>query len=162
MADAEVVRRILALETQLERAGQQLSTFATTGSWTPAFVGTGTAGTFTYVNQIGRYTRISNQVVIHASIRISAIAVAPVGNMTITGLPLTSANVTNLNYSLTFGYIDNFNYAANAIDLLAVVAPNTTVINLYESFDNAAIAAVPAANFTNANCWLMLSGVYQI
>lgn len=162
MALEEIVRRILNLENQAERAGQQLATFATTGSFTPAFTGTGVAGTFTYVNQIGRYTRISNQVVIHASILISAIAVAPTVNMTITGLPLTSANVANLNYSLTFGYISNFNYAANAIDLLASVVPNTKVINLYESFDNAAIAAVPAANFTNANCWLMLSGVYQI
>lgn len=160
--DPEVIYNILDLLERVERLEKIESPIVTTGSWTPAFTGTGVAGTFTYVNQIGRYTRISNQVVIHASIQISAITVAPTVNMTITGLPIASANVANLNYSLTFGYIDNFNYTNTAFDLTAAVAPNTTVINLYESFDNAAIAAVPAANFTNANCWLMLSGVYQI
>ena len=58
------------------------------GTWTPAFAGTTIAGSFTYAAQLGRYTRVGNQVIIHAYVQISAIGVAPTGNMQITGIPI--------------------------------------------------------------------------
>lgn len=130
------------------------------GTWTPVFAGTGTAGVFTYTAQVGRYTRLGDQVHVHANIAISAITTPPTGTMRITGLPFTSA--AGLQYSVRFGYVANFNYAAGAIDLTALVSPAQAYIDLYESFDNAAAQSAPAANFTNAACQLLLSAVYQV
>ena len=64
----------------IERAGATgFDTFSASGVWTPAFIGTTIAGAFTYIagGQMGVYTRISNQVFIHAFIGISAIPTPP-------------------------------------------------------------------------------------
>lgn len=131
-------------------------------AWTPAWTGTGTAGVFTYTNQFGRYTRIGNLAFIQARLTISAIPTPPVGNMTITGLPLTAVNVANVSGLIIFGFIHNFNYAAAAIELTGIVPLNSARIDLYESFDNIAAVQVPAANFTNVACDLIFGGVYQV
>jgi len=72
-------------------AGQ--STFYAVGSWTPTLVGSGTAGTFTYSAQTGDYTRIGNTCFIRARVRITAITVAPVGNLQINGLPFAGVAI---------------------------------------------------------------------
>lgn len=131
------------------------------GSWTPAFAGSTGAGTYTYTIQVGRYTRIGNVVFIRGRITISAISVAPTGTMLITGLPFSSANVTNLFGSVAFGYINNFNKAASAIELTGFIGPATTQIDLYEAFDNAAAVGVPAASF-GASTDLIFTGQYQV
>lgn len=130
------------------------------GVWTPAFTGTSTAGVFTYNVQQGDYTRLGNRVFFSGRCRITAITTPPVGNMTITGLPIACAATYYGTVELLF--ISNFNYAANAMQLTAAVAPGTTTINLYESFDNAGAALVPAANFTNAACELIIGGNYKV
>lgn len=134
-----------------------------TGTFVPTFAGSTIAGTFTYLaaGQKGFYTRIGNQVLIHAYIQISAIGVAPTGNMRIGGLPFASANV-GLDFSITLGFVSNINMSANIIQLTAIALLNTAQIGLFEVFDNAATTAFPAANFTNANAAIELSGAYQI
>lgn len=131
------------------------------GTWTPAFVGTTIAGTFTYSFQVGHWTRLSNIVYIIARVGISAITVNPTGNMTVTGLPFTSNNVTGLQPVIPI-LASNFNHAAGAIDMLGLIQPSTTVIELYEGFANAGIVQTPAANFNNANCNLFMTGFYEI
>lgn len=59
------------------------------GTFTPTFVGSTIAGTFTYVTQSGQYTRLGNMCLFSAAINISAITVAPTGNLQIS-LPLTA------------------------------------------------------------------------
>ena len=64
------------------------------GTWTPAIAGTGTAGTGTYSVQVGRYTKVGNIVTAHLHLTWSAHTGTT--SMRVTGLPFTSANVTNL------------------------------------------------------------------
>ena len=155
-------RQIQALQDQLERL-RKTDTGQSAGGFTPAFTGTGTAGTFTYTKQFGIYTRIYSQVFIYGAIQISAITVVPTGNMTITGLPFTALGVDAYHAAgVEWAFISNFNYTAAALDLTGYIRNATSVIELYESFDNAAAVQVPAANFTNANCFLTFSAVYTV
>lgn len=131
-----------------------------TGTWTPKFQGTTIAGTFVYSTQFGRYTRIGNMVFFRGRCQINTISVAPTGNMQITGLPITSTSTTNDVGGVTFDYISNFNNAASAIQLTGAIVASSAVIDLYESFDNGAAVAAPAANFTNAACDLIFCGMY--
>lgn len=131
------------------------------GSWTPVFAGTTTAGTYTYTAQTGVYTRIGNQVIAHGRIAISAIGVAPVGNMRITGLPLAAANA-GVYGSVVFSTIHNFNYTNTAFELTGRIPVTATYIELVEAFDNAGAQFVPAANFTNAACELDITAIYQV
>lgn len=136
--------------------------FLTTGTFTPTITGTGTAGTFTYVagRQDGRYTRIGDLVMFALEVAISAIAVAPTGDIQITGLPFTAAG--DQDGSVSFSFISNINTSANIIQLTGLVQSTTAAVALYEVFDNAASTAYPAANFTNVNAQLRLTGVYWV
>lgn len=131
------------------------------GTWTPEFAGTTTPGTYTYVTngQKGRWWQSGRLVHYWAVAAISAIGIAPAGNMTITGLPFVSATDVEHNYPATFGNISNFNYSSGALQLLALIQRGNSKITLFESFNNVASANAPAANFTNANCNLQIYGV---
>ena len=61
-----------------------------TGTWTPVFAGSGTAGSFTYTAQIGHYTKIGNVVVAQFRVAISAISVAAAGYLYILGFPFAA------------------------------------------------------------------------
>lgn len=146
----------------IERPGAPgQTTFYATGTWTPTFRGSTIAGTFTYTGQVGSYTRIGNQVFVHAYVQISAISVAPTGSMVIAGLPFTVVNNVQ-DYSLAIGFMDNINTSTNIVQLTALARVNTTDIWLGESFDNAAWARFPATNFTNALAGIEVSGSYQV
>jgi hypothetical protein len=132
---------------------------AATGTWTPTFVGTGTAGVFTYTTQAGFYSRSNGLVYVTGRVGISAIGTPPVGLMIIGGLPFTSA--ATYYGPVTFGFISNFNYSASAIELTGTVSPSSAVIELFESFDNGVAVNVPAANFTNAAANIIFSATYQ-
>lgn len=164
MSELDVWAEIRRLKSQLDR----LTSFEwppysdSPGTWIPSFVGTGVAGTFTYVTQIGRYQILGNHCRIYGRVIISAIAVAPTVDMTIAGLPFPAVNVANIFGGIWFIVINNFNYAAAAMDFSGYIGPNASVINLVESFDNLAAVNSPAANFNNANCGLTFRGEYQI
>ncbi len=156
----EALQRTLeTLRRDVERLKTRETLYLDDSTWTPAYTGTLTAGTFTYVAQRGVYTRVGRLVYVYGRVVISAITGAPTGNITITGLPFV-AEATH-QHPVTFGYINQFNYAAGAMQLTGVVGAGDDVIALYESFDNGGAVAVPAANFTNAACDLIFSGVYR-
>lgn len=132
------------------------------GSWTPAFAGTGTAGSFTYGSERnGRYTRIGNIVHIRAYVVISAISVSPTTNLIITGLPFAAELSTVIYSALAVGYIYNFNLSAGSLGITAYVNPNTTNILLLEYFDDAGAVALPAGALKTTS-GIILSGAYQI
>lgn len=143
-------RRLAALESK---------TRDVTHTWTPEFKGSTIAGVFTYTNQVGRAYVLGPLVFVQGVVAISAIGTAPTGVMSIAGLPLLVNTV--LNGGVTFTYVSNFNYTAAALLLFGTIAAGGTAIDLKESFDNAAEANVPAANFTNVNCNLQFFGMYQ-
>ncbi len=59
-----------------------------TGSWTPVFRGTTTAGSFTYTDtNEGYYFKVGGYVYIHGKIGVSNVAASPAGAYEVTGLP---------------------------------------------------------------------------
>jgi hypothetical protein len=80
------------------------------GTFTPTISGSTVAGVGTYSNQIGRYTKIGNQVTVW--IRISWSAHTGTGDMRISDLPFTIANVNNLGPSAAIGYSANITLTA--------------------------------------------------
>lgn len=148
-----------ALERRIATLERWRLTLTTPGSWTPTFVGSGTAGTFTYAAQEGAYSRLGALVFVRARVAISAISVAPVGTMSIGGLPFTVGATQNS--GVMFSTISQFNYSAGALQLLGSFSGGATTISLRESFDNAAQVNVPAANFTNVDCDLRFSAFYR-
>lgn len=91
-AQRDIARRLEQSQV-VERPGASGQTaFYVSGIWTPVLAGSTIAGTFTYdaTNTGGGYTRIGNRVLINGRIRITAIAVAPTGNLMITGLPIAA------------------------------------------------------------------------
>jgi len=97
MTQRDLARRLE--QTQVtERPGgvTGFDTFYATGSFTPTLVGIGTAGTFTYdaTETFCNWTRIGNRIAFNGRVRITAIAVAAVGGLTISGFPFVAATLT--------------------------------------------------------------------
>ena len=111
------------------------------GTWTPAIAGTTLAGAGTYSAQVGRYTKIGNTVTAHFNLTWSAHT--GTGNMLISGLPFTSANVTNLNPAAV-AYANNL--TITGISVILVTANATTgTINSVNNGTAAALAIDTAA-----------------
>jgi hypothetical protein len=155
----ELLRKVEMLEARL-RFFETLTGGQSSGTWTPAWTGNTGAGVFTYTAQTGVYTRVGNLVYIAGHLQISAIGTPPTGAMTITGLPFTCE--ATYYHPISLGFISNFNYPANAMQLSGAVAPSTASISLYQSFDNAGGALVQAADFTNNACDIYFNGVYRL
>lgn len=159
MSEQDLQRQIDALTAQLERLRATDAPKYVESTWTPGFAGTGTAGTFTYVNQQGTYTRIGNRVLLTGRLTISNITVAPTGTMKITGLPFTVATA----YApFSFGGIDNLVYPAGALQILAIAIIGQTYASIQYSVTNAPGVGYPAASFTNNSTDLVFSCQYQV
>jgi hypothetical protein len=158
--DIGVSRRLALLEKQLAYLQSiVVNPGLSQGTFTPTFLGTTIAGTFTYATQKGFYWRIGDMVSLIGQVGISAIAVAPTGTMRIGGLPFTSN--ANYNGGLNLNRISNINYTNTAFDMTAIILASGTVAAIYESFDNAGTVAFPAAQFANVNAEIIFSGIYQ-
>ncbi len=129
-----------------------------TGTFTPAFTGSGTAGAMTYFSQTGRYTRIGNICAVRIYLEVASISVSPTGDLNITGLPFT--HVAGYYSPLAVGYLSNFNLSANCVQLGAYVDSNSTTVRLMEIFDNAGNTRFPASSFQASG--IILSGTYEI
>lgn len=92
----DMLRKMQADDTRLRQTETKEVPIYTTGTWTPTLVGLTIAGTFTYAaTTAGNYTRIGNTVFLRGRINITTVTVAPTGNLTIQGLPITPATVTS-------------------------------------------------------------------
>jgi hypothetical protein len=160
MSDPDIYRRLAALEKWRDDMASVERSILSSGTFTPTFLGTGTAGTFTYSSQVGIYRRENDKVTIYVEVGISAIAVAPTTNMRIAGLPIAAA--AGANYSLAIGTISNLDYPAGMLELTAFVEGGQSYIVLAYARDNAATLAYPAASFTNASALLRLAGSYLV
>jgi len=145
----------------IERPGAQtgFDAFYASGAWTPTFVGSTIAGTFTYdaTNTGGFYTRIGNQVVIEGRVRITAIAVAPTGNLQIGGLPITSATTgRNAAGALHFGTWTGITLTGARTMLAGEIVDTVLVANLFESGTNIAV------NVTQGAALVLVGGIADI
>ena len=75
------------------------------GSWTPSLNNT---GTISYSHQIGRYTKVGRQVHFIAYVRWNSRSNDGAYNITYSGLPFTSINVSNMNTPIYVGGTEGF------------------------------------------------------
>jgi len=105
------------------------------GSFAPALVGAGTAGTFTYGNaNLVEYTVIGNRLFFNGRVDISATTVAPVGNLTITGWPY--AGVANASMAIAgIGSCEwrGVTFAANYLGIALQFANGSSAATLVKS-----------------------------
>lgn len=87
-----LLRRLRAIEERVGRTEVQERGYYEAGSFTPTLVGSTTPGTFTYTAGVNlvEWTRDGNRVLFNGRLSISAITVAPVGNMSIDGWPFAA------------------------------------------------------------------------
>lgn len=143
------------------------TSFYDIGTWVPTLVGSTIAGTFTY-NAVtaGGWTRIGDRVLFDGRITITAVSVAPTGNLTIRGLPIVSASpVNNSPGGAQFSYWSTVGLGGGANVYLGGVIQNAQTIIALTIAQNAggavglltgAIAAV------GANTELVFQGHYQV
>jgi hypothetical protein len=82
------------------------------GTWTPALSGSVTAGSTTYLVQVGKYEKIGRQVTIRGRIAVNLKGTLD-GAVSITGLPYTSSASSGAQGILNFGYTSNLGITAS-------------------------------------------------
>jgi hypothetical protein len=115
------------------------------GTFTPVLEGSTTAGTGTYTNQTGWYTKIGNRAFIQFTLRWTAHT--GTGNMKVTGLPFT-ANSSGTNPVIYTCYFDNIALTAGNYPT-ALQDQGTTAISLRQA---------PTGGGSNANIPMDTSG----
>lgn len=112
------------------------------GTFTPTAFGETTAGTTTYTNQLGYYTKIGRQV--NVTLLITWTALTGTGNLRIGGLPFTSANLTQL---VPIGTVlSNFLNWSGGSYLIAEMPQNGTQLILIGMNDDAGVSIQQCVN----------------
>ena len=154
-AKLQTVDGITFPETQVASADPNTLDDYEEGTFTPTIVGTGTPGTGTYTNQVGRYTKIGNRVYFQVNIGWSAHTGTT--NMVIGALPFTSANVTNANTAVSVRHSSLTSPASTVVQ--AFISPNVTTITL----ESVAVAGgISAALAMDTAATLTVSGHYEV
>ena len=125
------------------------------GTFTPTVIGGSTAGTATYVNRSGRYTKIGNRV--YYQIWIEYNSHTGTGAMRIDGLPFTS-NSTLYSWNAATVYLDDIALTASHV-AQAYVERNATYVAL-QSYPTGGGAAVNVSIDPAGN--VLLSGHYEV
>lgn len=135
---------------------------AKTGSFVPAWAGGTIAGSFTYTaaSCLVEYAILGDRLFYNGRIVISAIGVAPTGNLTITGWPYPGVTDTGMLIAGGGGFITwAFNVAAGYTDV-ALQFTNSAVATVLRSGDNVAIATVLGGELITGDC--RFAGHYKI
>lgn len=101
------------------------------GTFTPTLYGETTAGSPTYVAQIGKYTKIGNCVYYLATVRISAKG-GLAGNVMIGALPFTAADITYLWAAGTVSHSVGFTLTGTHSQIITRGRNNAATIQLLE------------------------------
>jgi hypothetical protein len=123
------------------------------GTWTPTVDGSGTAGTATYTQQSGRYTKIGNRVFFSAVVTFTG--------HTGVGSPRLSLPFTVGASDLTILYASCSNYALTVSNILIGSQPNAGAAYsiFYQALvGGAAVSTIPMS----ANGSLFVSGHYEV
>lgn len=107
-----------------------------TGSFTPTVVGQTSAGTATYTDQFGHYTRIGNRVFF--SLLVGWTGHTGTGNMTVAGLPLTTEGTAGNTPTCSI-MAQNITYSGN---IVAQIIRNSTSIQIMTHASAAAVGLV--------------------
>lgn len=128
------------------------------GTFTPTFVGTGTAGTFTYEAQLGRYTRVGDRVSYSLILQISAISVSPTGDLTIMGMPFTPAGGV---HASTIGWQSGLTNTATYTQFGFYGESGDSHLYVTE-FKSGAAGAFAPATALGSSVKLIISGTYEV
>ena len=128
------------------------------GRWVPVVLGSMRPGSHRYTRQNGVYTRVGNQVTVHAHVATHSIDGLMHGNLQIGGLPLPAAERSGLsavaNVSAS-GIAHSPGYTA----FHGLIAPDSTVIDIVEAGSAVRCSNVVAGSL-GAGAELMLSATY--
>lgn len=152
---ASLVRRVAALESQLRRPSAEISP-TLRGTWTPQFAGQTTPGTFTYATNVGYYRVSAGWCDFYGYLEVSAMTVAPAGDMVISGLPFPSPTFA----PVTLGYINKVNVAAATLQMTAYIEWGSSFIRLLETYDALNGTRIQGSSF--GPCGLIFGGSYAI
>tara|TARA_R110000787_G_scaffold276641_1_gene385621 strand:- start:111 stop:923 length:813 start_codon:yes stop_codon:yes gene_type:complete len=122
------------------------------GTWTPTVTGSTTAGAFTYAIQEGKYTKVGNLVNVSIAIQVTATATSPVGDVQITGLPITIANQFP---SFSVGWSQNITFS----EQLSAYGEATSIT--LRSLTSAGSGSNLGGGDIGSNFYLFISGTYQ-
>ena len=114
------------------------------GSFTISVVGESTAGSATYGNRTGFYTKVGRKVTAYGEVSVTPSGAA--GHLNITGLPFTSGTASPHNHTVGSCMINNLNVSGSAINVVPFVLQGTTKMRLYTSADNSGWNVVPVEN----------------
>jgi hypothetical protein len=126
------------------------------GTWTPAF-SFSTSGSVTYSDTTGAYTKVGRMVCVSCSLVVSSIS-SPTGNVSITGLPFTSAT-TGAVASAAIGGARNF--VNSGLTLRVYNNPNSTSFVVATNDTDAGHAWLQGSNFT-ATTTLFITATYFV
>jgi len=137
----------------------QLLNWYEEGTFTPTYSSTGTAPTFTYARQDGKYTRIGRQIFYTIEIQTNSIS-GGTGSALISGLPFTSKNARYTGFA-SVSYASGF---LASTPLSGYIANNSTSIGLTYQNLATSISEFPISQFTNAASanYLIVSGSYLV
>jgi hypothetical protein len=127
------------------------------GTFTPAFSSSGAV--FAYTVQQGAYTKIGRQVCFNIYLQLDGAQTLTANFVTITGLPFTSATISNLNVAMVCG-IRLVNLTAGASILVGRLGSNSSSISLVEEGDNYATTSLNSNQLSNLSGQVMISGTY--
>jgi hypothetical protein len=121
------------------------------GTFTPTLLN---AGTGTYSNRVGRYTKVGNLVTVHIHIQLSVTGTAS-GNYTVGGFPFTSNSAV---YSGTSTLHGN-SWSVSRNNIAGLVPPSTTYMDLYYNTGSAGVLLVQHSDVGTGN--LLFTVTYQ-
>lgn len=142
-------RDILLLQQQLERLRKADAVYYASGTYTPVYAGSSTAGATTYTTQQGSYVRVGS--IVTATGSLAWTAATGTGVATIS-LPFASASTTSQNFSGSVR-VNNVTYTQGVPQVLIVAGDAFFTLN--SPITNAAsvqvtIEAAGTINFTIA------------
>lgn len=127
-------------------------------SFTPTIVGASTPGTFTYATRSGVCGRVAQYVHCVINLVLSGISVAPVGAITITGLPYTSDSTFLLQPIVVSQWGVITMPSADYKSVGGYINAGSTVITLTHSGDNvAALGMVGSAIASTSSLYILAS-----
>lgn len=130
------------------------------GSWTPTLGATGTNGVHAYSLQAGQYTRRGNIVNITGSMTVSAKDAALAGTVRIMGLPFVAENIANATAFANIAMYDGITLAGGYTLVGAIIAPNSSTVDLRKSGSGVAVNVLSAGDIPGATLNLFFSATY--
>ena len=130
------------------------------GDWTPTIFGAGTAGSYTFTTQYGRYTKVGNVVYVTAQLTINTVSTSLSGNVRFGGWPYSSGTNTGLRLTVTSSGV---NWDSSTYNHYYGYFAGATTMQLFGVRDNGAQANLSASSFTvGAGDTVTITGFYFV